>query len=140
MTGSVGTTSSAIAPADQEGLYVDEDVVLLAVPHPPFDTLITDRMVDETLHSLEPPNGLADKVKKKAIEDDLEKPYEQIWKETEFEEKYLDHITSYNGPRKALEKIYSLSKKNDVCVVCGGPYEFSVRRIIYEFIQENGNG
>lgn len=119
--------------ADQEGLEITPDTVYFCLKHPPWMCMTLEE--EGTLEGLEPPSKLTREWNKEIIDSTVPKTWEKI----NYEERYRNHLENNEEAKNDLYRISTLSKHQDVCLICQDPfYQFCIRRIIYEYLQENG--
>lgn len=118
--------------ADQDGEVTDRDTVYFCLKHPPWMCMTLNSI--GTLEGLEPPSKLTRDWNKTVIYNSIP----ETWEEVDYEERYREHLRTNKKAGKDLRRVLTLSKHQDVCLICQDQfYQFCIRRIIYEYIQEN---
>lgn len=119
--------------ADQEGEELDSKTVFFCLKHPPW--VCPSLKAESTLKGLEPPRKLTRDWNKTIINNTVP----ETWEKINYEERYRKHLETNKRARNDLYRISTLSKHQEVCLLCQDLfYQFCIRRIIYEYLQENG--
>lgn len=129
MTARDTAAGSDITEADQDGVFVDGDVALFEVEQPPFITV--GQFHSERLDALSPPKKLVSDWNSAIHGNSLV----TAWKETNYEERYFDYITSDMAASKQVEQIEDKMEESDVCIISGSRlWPLCPRRMLYEHI------
>lgn len=120
--------------ADQDGKEVGPDTVYFYVKDPPWMTIPS--LAQDTLEGLEPPR----KLRRDWLNALLEMSYPEAWEKTDYEERYRKYLRRNNKAQEDMFRVSVLSKHHQVCLICQEEfYHFCIRRIVYEYMRDNGD-
>lgn len=117
---------------DEGGFVFSDTFKVFCIERDPF--LIIPETKDGALEGLEPPYQLNKDWKDKLIKEG--KTHEEAWKETNYSERYKDHLENSEDAQDAVFKVEMVIESNNVCITSPiNIYNYSTRKIAKEFLQ-----
>lgn len=111
------------------------DTKFLCLVHPPFVCVEPDS--EGSLWGLKPPDSLIRDWNKEIIS--VEKYYPEVWEEVDYENRYREHLRTDSDAQSDMFTISATANGSDVCLLCQDEfYDFCIRRIVFEYMHDNG--
>lgn len=138
ITAHVSAARSDHGYADQDGKYIDPDTKFFCLKHPPF--ICVSSRAEDTLYGLEPPDSLvADWNREVANKNGGADTIPEVWEEINYEDRYKKHLEEDEEAGEDIFRLSVLTKHHDIAIICQDQYyQFCPRRIVYEYMSENG--